>query len=320
MTSVYPAVTSNGAVTSFVPLTTLFTPSAECSEYFRLNGPSLVAFDPGYGLDIDTAVRCVPSAVTTWWEQGRLGVKREVHTALSLGPLVCPYEWQTVATSVEDKSSTLAMCCPSGYYLANGIPGSVVGDCLSDVSAGMLLTYASTSADNSALWLTETTSLTGSSTVGAIAIVGWNIKLTNPTNTETTSSSATTPFKHASTSESISVPSSSPSPSSSSNNSSQISPGVAAGIGLGVGLGVIGTVSLLVTLCLMRRRKRRSLAAAPQDYGATPAQPPQQEPNEGTLVKHELDDQQTRRHELHEEFQNPQGQFQGTPPLAELHE
>lgn len=113
MTTVYPAVTSNGAVTSFVPLTTVFTPSAGCSEYFRLNGPSLVAFDPGYGLDIDTDVRCVPSAVTTWWEQGRLGADGESHTAISLGPLVCPYEWHTVATSIEDKSSTLAMCCPS---------------------------------------------------------------------------------------------------------------------------------------------------------------------------------------------------------------
>ncbi|KAI1772811.1 hypothetical protein F4818DRAFT_443695 [Hypoxylon cercidicola] len=112
MTTVYPAVTNNGAVTSFVPLATVFTPSAGCSEYFRLNGPSLVAFDPGYGLDIDTDVRCLPSAVTTWWEQGRLGGDGEDHTAISLGPLVCPDEWQTVASSVE-MSSTLAMCCPS---------------------------------------------------------------------------------------------------------------------------------------------------------------------------------------------------------------
>lgn len=113
MTTVYPAVTSNGAVTSFVPLTTVFTPSADCSNYYRLNGPSLVAFDPGYGLDIDTQVRCLPPAVTTWWEQGRLGAVDDDHTALSLGPMTCPDEWTTVATSIEDRSSTLAMCCPS---------------------------------------------------------------------------------------------------------------------------------------------------------------------------------------------------------------
>lgn len=113
MTAVYPAVTSNGDVTSFIPLTTLFRPSSKCSEYFRLNGPSLVVFDPGYGLDIDSDVRCVPSAVTTWWEQARLGFNGDDHTAISIGPLTCPYEWETVATSVENGSSTLAMCCPS---------------------------------------------------------------------------------------------------------------------------------------------------------------------------------------------------------------
>lgn len=113
MATVYPAVTGGATVTSFVPLTTSFTPSAACSEYFRLNGPSLVAFDPGYGLDIDTDVRCVPSAVTTWWEQGRLGGNGEGHTAISLGPLVCPHEWHTVVSSTVDQSSTLAMCCPS---------------------------------------------------------------------------------------------------------------------------------------------------------------------------------------------------------------
>ncbi|KAI1420124.1 hypothetical protein F5Y12DRAFT_792225 [Xylaria sp. FL1777] len=317
MTIVYPAVTSDGTITSFLPLTTSFTPSAECSESYRLDGPSLVAFDPGYGLDIDPLVRCGPSAVTTWWEQGRLGVGDEDHTVISLGPLICPHEWQTVASSVEDESSTVAMCCPSGYYLENGVPGSVVGDCLSDVSSGMLLTYASTSADISGPWYIKTTSLTESSTVGAIAIVGWNIKLTTPTKIETTSSSLMPTSNSASTS------SLSPGPSSSfPNNSPQISPGIAAGISVGVGLGVIGTASLLVVLCLMRRRKKRSLAAAPQihrqGYGA--AQPPPQELHEAPM-KHELYNQQSERHEVQGGFQAPfPGQYQDSPPPVELHE
>ncbi|KAI1409709.1 hypothetical protein F5Y13DRAFT_203117 [Hypoxylon sp. FL1857] len=328
MTTLYPAVTSSGAVTSFVPLTTIFTPSDGCSGYFRQNGPSLVAFDPGYGLDIDPDVRCLPSAVTTWWEQGRLGGDSGGHTAISLGPLVCPYEWQTVVTSIEDTSSTLAMCCPSGYYLGDGVPGSVVGDCLSDVSAGMVLTYASTSADNSDTWHTVTTSLTQSSIVGAIAIVGWNIQLTTPTTTPTPTAIKTTPssttilFSPTSMPESISMPSSSPSlPTSSLNNSSQISPGVAAGIGVGVGLGVIGACSLLAAFCLMRRRKRRSLEDAAQihqqDYGA---QQPPHELHDGALAKHELHDPQTGRHELQGGFHNFSRQYQGRPPLAELHE
>ncbi|KAK6949230.1 hypothetical protein Daesc_009304 [Daldinia eschscholtzii] len=332
METVYPAVTSNGVVTSFVPLATSFTPSSECSGYFRLNGPSLVAFDPGYGLDIDDSVRCVPSAVTTWWEQGRLGTNDDGHTALSLGPLICPYEWQTVATSIKDKSSTLAMCCPSGYYLENGIPGSVGGDCLSDVSSGMRLTYASTSTGNSDIWSTETTSLTEGSTVGAIAIVGWNIKLARPT-MDASSKPATSSSDSTSTSESISTPSpsanspsASPPPSSSSsssNSSSHISPGVAAGIGVGVGLGVVGATALIVTLCLMRRRKRKTLTEPPQVYqhshGAIFSQPPPHELHEGAPTKHELHDPQTGRHELQGGYQNV-GRYQGPPLLAELHE
>jgi hypothetical protein len=83
-------------VTSWIPLTSIFTPSSRCESIFRLNGPSLVAFDPGYGLDINTAVKCAPSAVTSWWEQARLGVRGDEHTALSIKPLTCPHLWTTV--------------------------------------------------------------------------------------------------------------------------------------------------------------------------------------------------------------------------------
>ena len=114
MTNVYPAVTISGVVTSFIPLTTTYTPTPSCTEQYRLNGRSLVAFDPGYGLDIDSEVVCAPSAVTTWWEQGRFGHGDDAdHTAVSIGPLTCPDEWSTVVTSVKDVSSTQLMCCPS---------------------------------------------------------------------------------------------------------------------------------------------------------------------------------------------------------------
>jgi hypothetical protein len=113
MASVYPPETDgDGVVTSWVPLTTTFTPSVGCESNFRLNGMSLVAYDPGYGLDIDIKVKCQPPAVTTWWEQGRLGRGNdERHTAASIGPLKCPNAWETVAMSV-DGISTHAMCCP----------------------------------------------------------------------------------------------------------------------------------------------------------------------------------------------------------------
>ncbi|KAI1807001.1 hypothetical protein F4811DRAFT_62427 [Daldinia bambusicola] len=323
MTTVYPAVTSDGVVTSFVPLTTLFTPSTGCSDYFRLNGNSLVAFDPGYGLDIDDNVRCLPSAVTTWWEQGRLGANDEGHTALSLGPLTCPYEWQTVASSIKDGSSTLAMCCPSGYYLENGIPGSVVGDCLSDVSKGMRLTYASTSTANSEIWSTETTSLSENSYVGAIAIVGWNIEFAKPTTIDDSSKSVTLSSNSTPTSGFTSTSSSLQSPSPSSSDPPHMSPGVAAGIGLGVGFGVVGIIALLVTLFLMRRRKRKGLAEVSQvdqhGGGGILSQQALQELHGKALVKHELPDSQTGMHELPGGYRTI-GQYPGAPGLAELHE
>lgn len=72
-----------------------------------------MAFDPGYGLEVDTNVICQPPAVTTWWEQAKLGVAtKEGHTAASLQPMVCPVAFSTVASSIKDLSSTLAMCCP----------------------------------------------------------------------------------------------------------------------------------------------------------------------------------------------------------------
>ncbi|KAK4107190.1 hypothetical protein N656DRAFT_849623 [Canariomyces notabilis] len=110
--STYPPETNDGVVTSWVPLTSTFTPSVGCESKYRLNGPSLVAYDPGYGLDIDRNVKCGPPAVTTWWEQGRLGGgDGEGNTAASLGPVTCPNAWTTVASPITG-SSTQIMCCP----------------------------------------------------------------------------------------------------------------------------------------------------------------------------------------------------------------
>jgi hypothetical protein len=105
--------TNGEDVTDWVPLTTAFSWSSACTGSYRLDGPSLVAFDPGYGLDIDPNVACQPPAVTTWWEQARLGVESQGgHTAASLQPMVCPRSFITVASSIKHNSSTLAMCCP----------------------------------------------------------------------------------------------------------------------------------------------------------------------------------------------------------------
>lgn len=99
-------------VDSWVPLTTTFTPPPGCESSFRLiGGFGLLAFDPGYGRDVDTAVKCVPSAVTTWWDHWRPDYASDIGGVI-IWPLTCPYMWTTFGTWVTDMT-TQVMCCPS---------------------------------------------------------------------------------------------------------------------------------------------------------------------------------------------------------------
>lgn len=101
--------TTTGKTTVFQALTTTFTPPAECKSAFVWED-RLVGYDPGYGVSVDTDLTCGPGAWTTWWMQGQLG---NGETRISIGPMTCPHDWTTVATSTRSESSTLAMCCPS---------------------------------------------------------------------------------------------------------------------------------------------------------------------------------------------------------------
>lgn len=171
-----------------------------------------------------------------------------------------------------------------GYYLENGVEGSVAGDCLSDVSSGMTLTFALTTPGRSDTWNTATTTLTDSSTVGAIAVVGWNIRV--EWSTSSTFSSSSAPFISSIPSPSSSASSTlvqsstlthkfqtttpsqfSPTTSGTqsvteSSSPSGITTSTAIGIGVGVGLGVVGIAALVVAACLMRRRKRGMASAS----------------------------------------------------------
>ncbi|KAI1851344.1 hypothetical protein JX266_003419 [Neoarthrinium moseri] len=286
MATLYPAETNAGVVTSWVPLATVYTPSVGCSSQYRLNGPSLVAFDPGYGLDIDSRIICQPPAVTTWWEQGRLGSGNDAgHTAVSLGPMTCPDKWITVASSVQDESSTIAMCCPSGYSVANGRSNSIGGDCRSTALSGMVLTYASTSGIATTSWSTATTTLTRNVGVGAIAVVGWNIKQTTSTTTssdvlETASILVTDTQGSAPRISSGSIATSTEQQATgaiqtSASTDSQAAPilgssgglsaGSSIGIGVGVAVGFIGIVALLIALYMVRNRRRRLQQSAAAD-------------------------------------------------------
>ncbi|GLA01985.1 hypothetical protein AnigIFM60653_001278 [Aspergillus niger] len=184
-----PETDSSGTVTSYMPLTSVWTASSGCESKFRLDGPSLMAWDPGYMLDVDTNARCCPPQMVTQWEQNLLGVGGQYHTQMDIA------------------------------------------------------------------WAMATTTLTTDSTVGAIDIVGWEIKFPVTATAKATSTSTST----ASISSTLtSLPSATEDSNTASGNA--LSAGAKAGIGIGVGVGAVGIIALILALFLFNKRKRLAMS------------------------------------------------------------
>src|SRR2546421_477232 len=106
----YPPVSVSGTVTSWLPITSAYPAQPACSTLVWEGYPPYQGInDPGYGIYVDGALRCLPPAATIWWEQNHppSGI-----TTFSLGPIICPEAYTTALTSVQD-SSTFVACCPS---------------------------------------------------------------------------------------------------------------------------------------------------------------------------------------------------------------
>lgn len=113
MSAYRPPESRSGTITSWIPLVTPYSMFPDgCSSAFWANdrGVSIVGWDPGYGISVDKNMRCMPEAVTAWWDQDRLGPNSE--TVVSIGPLTCPEPFTQVHTSFIDASSTSIACCP----------------------------------------------------------------------------------------------------------------------------------------------------------------------------------------------------------------
>ncbi|PYH44695.1 uncharacterized protein BP01DRAFT_383262 [Aspergillus saccharolyticus JOP 1030-1] len=265
MSLTYPPETNSGTVTSYLPLTTAWPSSSGCASYFRLDRPTLVAWDPGYGLDVNHNIACEAPEVTTWWEQGLLGNGGTLPTRVSLGPFTCPEGFATMKSSIKDAYSTLAMCCPSQYYVADDNTALIDGSCESDVSSGMTLTYASTPSGEATKWKIVTTTLTGSWYVGVISVIGWNIQDAVPTATATAAATTTT-SAFSSTSPATFAASDSPASSSPTptflSETRTLPTGVKVGIGVGARLGLIGAIALLAAWYILRRRKKQQSISA----------------------------------------------------------
>lgn len=138
MSTSYPPETSNGVVTSWIPLTTGWVDDSGCSSrYFvrettsfsmgsfssaastvqrlkRETTSRFIAFDPGYEISIMPQYPYLPSEVMRTKRQLDIP-KSDTNgsTLMSLLPLKCPDKWSTVATFIRSSISTQVMCCAS---------------------------------------------------------------------------------------------------------------------------------------------------------------------------------------------------------------
>lgn len=108
-----------GGITSFVPLTTVYTANPICGNVFVKyptpnNHFGLMGWDPSYGEKVDSFYDCNPSIVSRWFTQSTNSGMSVApgETGISMGPFTCPSGWSTVATVIRSSSSTIAECCP----------------------------------------------------------------------------------------------------------------------------------------------------------------------------------------------------------------
>ncbi|KAE9372893.1 hypothetical protein N431DRAFT_376178 [Stipitochalara longipes BDJ] len=248
----YPPETHNGIVTSWVPLTSAYPSSSGCETlWWSVVVSTLAVWDPGYGLSVDSNVHCVPQPVTSWWNQDRLG--QNSLTQLSIGPITCPVDYTTVATSIVDQTSTFVACCPPNYTLVEIESEGDTNQCSSILPANENIAYAV--RDESMNWITATTSYTTATPVWGIQINGYNIAQVSSTSLKPSTGPTST-----SSGTGTGTPTPTPQPSTG------LSTGAKAGIGIGVALVAIAFGALIVWI-LARRRKRG------QDY-AVAAPPP----------------------------------------------
>lgn len=294
-----PLETNQGIVTSWLPLTTGWSAPPSCSSLFILepgwlydygdNEPptatGLLAWDPGYGILVEPAVRCHPDEVSSSWDlyKYKRGLHKEATnfaeatmTKLSLLPLTCPDAWSTVATFVKSGIGTQAMCCPPyvkshhrnhsnklinvlvrSYALSTSVLFStgVEGDCVSLAGLNSVLSYASpidfiptTLSSPVAVisYVYTSTIVDFNYSVTAIPILGWNVQPTTSPSGNSTSSQT----------DSKTVTSF---PTPTLSRSDGLSNGIKAGIGVAVAVSALIIITLFAWIVILKRRSRNMM-------------------------------------------------------------
>jgi len=118
--STYGPVTSSGTVTSYLPISSRWPSSSECSSLFIDKGPyainpGLMLYDPEYASVVEHAPTCLPPEAYSMWYPNITHWIDTVPTSTALGGYVmnCPEAYTTYMSTSTDSLITTIGCCPS---------------------------------------------------------------------------------------------------------------------------------------------------------------------------------------------------------------
>ena len=293
-TSRTPDVVS-GLTTDWIPLTTPGPGSiSECSTaIYYLPGAvsAFVAFDPYYGKWIDTAVKCLATEQSLWWDQHSDGGINDIN----LGPFACPSGYTTASVSTVNAQTSFVGCCPSyvaqflhfhklannqsAYtFLGSFLGAATLGQCHSPLSVGQTIVGKSTDTA-SGDWQDTTAVLisTGASVV-AVHVNGFVFQAGVVSTAPGSASASTTQGGSTPTTSSVVASNTAPGTSASSSPttasitpSTGLSSGAKIGIGVGVSLGFVGICCMITTIIMLKRRSRPHNSIHPAGLAEAPS-------------------------------------------------
>ncbi|KAK0105492.1 hypothetical protein ONS95_004146 [Cadophora gregata] len=279
MTTTRGPDTVSGVITNWLPFTTPGPGQslAQCSTaiYYLPGAVSgFVAFDPYYGRWIDTAVKCLATEQTRWWEQHSDGIT----TNINLGPFACPTGYTTATISSVNPLTSFVGCCPSSYtFLGSFLGAATLGQCHSPLKVGQTIVAKST-IDTNFNWKDTTAVVIGNGfSVAAVHVNGFVFREKALTTPASTSVSTTQPGTSSTTSSvqplNTSIQSIVP-VETAPVTSEGLSNGAKIGIGVGISLGVLGTVCLAAAIFILKRRTRAPQSPRyPSGFAEAPSYP-----------------------------------------------
>ncbi|KAI2471540.1 hypothetical protein F4781DRAFT_386588 [Annulohypoxylon bovei var. microspora] len=233
---------------SLGPLTTSFTPPADCTA--------------------SSALYWVSTASTFYWLHGRPGQSSCFPDNYSpyqnqyYSPGVCPVGYtrgcESVSTGNDNSATTHATCCPQGNYVCASTSSSYSypwGPTL-----GCMSVYR---VDTQTSFTTIDGTINGDETAGAVTsirapgtIMAYGVVIQNGPTTATTTTSTTASDSQTSTTSSIASETASSTAAAAQSTSHGLSSGAAAGVGVGTAIGVMAIGGIILWMFWSRRRKR----------------------------------------------------------------